>query len=49
MSWNSLLGQTNFLQLTIPKLKEWAHSKHFTVAGKKAEIIERIEEYFENK
>ncbi|KAK8231833.1 SPOC like C-terminal domain-containing protein [Phyllosticta capitalensis] len=36
-------------KLTIPKLKEWAHSKHFTVAGKKAEIIERIEEYFENK
>lgn len=36
-------------QLTVPVLKDWAHSKHISVAGKKADIVEKIEEYFEKK
>ncbi|KAF2138231.1 uncharacterized protein K452DRAFT_256339 [Aplosporella prunicola CBS 121167] len=36
-------------KLTVPVLKNWAHSKHISVAGKKADIIERIEEHFETK
>ncbi|EOD47778.1 putative dsb repair complex subunit protein [Neofusicoccum parvum UCRNP2] len=33
----------------VPVLKEFAHSKHISVVGKKADIVERIEEYFEKK
>ncbi|OJD34497.1 atp-dependent dna helicase ii subunit 1 [Diplodia corticola] len=36
-------------KLTVPVLKDWAHSRHISVAGKKADVVERIEEYFENK
>ncbi|KAF2085285.1 ATP-dependent DNA helicase II subunit 1 [Saccharata proteae CBS 121410] len=37
------------LILLVSQLKEFAHSKHISVAGKKAELVERIEEYFETK
>ncbi|EKG12005.1 DNA-binding SAP [Macrophomina phaseolina MS6] len=36
-------------KLTVPVLKDWAHSKHISVAGKKADVVERIEDYFERK
>ncbi|KAK7556870.1 protein Ku70 [Phyllosticta citricarpa] len=36
-------------KFTVVNLKDWAHAKHVSVAGKKADIIERIEAYFESK
>ncbi|KAL0259440.1 ATP-dependent DNA helicase II subunit 1 [Diplodia seriata] len=36
-------------KLTVQVLKGWAHSKHISVAGKKADLVERVEEYFEKK
>ncbi|KAF2836768.1 protein Ku70 [Patellaria atrata CBS 101060] len=36
-------------KLTVPILKDWAHAKHISTSGKKAELVERIEEYFEKK
>ena len=36
--------------MTIPQLKTWLQSKGVSVNGKKkAELVESVEEYFENK
>ena len=37
------------LQMTIPQLKAWLHGKNMSVGGKKADLLERVEEFFENK
>ncbi|KAF2763519.1 putative DSB repair complex subunit Ku70 [Pseudovirgaria hyperparasitica] len=42
-------AEKSISKLTVPILKEWASSKHIPIDGKKADLIERIEEYFENK
>ncbi|KAK6521063.1 ATP-dependent DNA helicase II subunit 1 [Arthrobotrys conoides] len=36
-------------KLTVAVLKDWLNSKGMSVAGKKADLVERIEEHFENK
>ncbi|KAF3936943.1 hypothetical protein ABW19_dt0207695 [Dactylella cylindrospora] len=36
-------------KLTVAVLKDWLGSKGMSTAGKKADLVERIEEYFENK
>lgn len=35
--------------MTIPQLKSWLQAKGMPVGGKKAELVERIEEHFEQK
>ncbi|KAI9793710.1 MAG: ATP-dependent DNA helicase II subunit 1 [Peltula sp. TS41687] len=35
-------------KLTVPVLKDWMESKHLNLHGKKADLIERIEEWFEH-
>ncbi|KAI9682662.1 MAG: ATP-dependent DNA helicase II subunit 1 [Trizodia sp. TS-e1964] len=35
--------------LTIPLLKGWMEAHHLSTAGKKADLVERIEEWFETK
>jgi ATP-dependent DNA helicase 2 subunit 1 len=36
-------------KFTVPILKEWAQKKNIPIHGKKNDIVERIQEYFENK
>ncbi|KAI9772636.1 MAG: ATP-dependent DNA helicase II subunit 1 [Geoglossum simile] len=36
-------------KLTIQTLKSWMESKNLAVSGKKPDLVERVEEYFENK
>ncbi|KAK6503124.1 ATP-dependent DNA helicase II subunit 1 [Arthrobotrys musiformis] len=36
-------------KLTVAVLKDWLNSKGMSVAGKKADLVERIEDHFENK
>ncbi|KAJ9639362.1 ATP-dependent DNA helicase II subunit 1 [Coniosporium tulheliwenetii] len=36
-------------KLTVPVLKDWLGGKHLPVTGKKAELVERVEGWFENK
>ncbi|OKL57425.1 ATP-dependent DNA helicase II subunit 1 [Talaromyces atroroseus] len=36
-------------KLTIPALKEFLNSKQLSVAGKKADLIERVEEFYDKK
>ena len=35
--------------MTIPQLKAWLHGKSMSVGGEKADLLERVEEYFEQK
>ena len=35
--------------MTIPQLKSWLQANGMAVGGKKAQLVERIEEHFENK
>jgi ATP-dependent DNA helicase 2 subunit 1 len=36
-------------RFTVPVLKEWAERKHIPIHGRKAELVERIQAYFESK
>ncbi|EON68348.1 ATP-dependent DNA helicase II subunit 1 [Coniosporium apollinis CBS 100218] len=36
-------------KLTVPVLKDWLGGKHLPVAGKKADLVERVEGWFENR
>ena len=36
-------------KMTMPQLKSWLEIKGIMTGGKKAELVERVEEYFENK
>ena len=38
-----------YFQMTIPPLKAWLQGKNMSVSGKKADLLERVEEYFEQK
>ena len=35
--------------MTVPQLKSWLQAKNMSVGGKKADLLERVEEYFEQK
>lgn len=39
----------NFVQMTIPQMKAWLQGKNMSVGGKKADLVERVEEFFEQK
>lgn len=42
--------QANYcLQVTVPELKSFLTAKNLSVAGKKQELVDRVEEYFETK
>jgi len=46
----NFVADVKCFQLTVPVLKAWAHKKHISTDGlKKADLVERIEEYFESK
>jgi hypothetical protein len=32
----------------MPTLKAWLESKNLTISGKKLDLVERVEEYFES-
>ncbi|KZF22944.1 ATP-dependent DNA helicase [Xylona heveae TC161] len=36
-------------KLTVPILKSWMENKGLSTSGKKSDLVERVEEYFENK
>ena len=36
-------------KMTAAELKAWLHDKGMSVGGKKGELVERVEEYFEQK
>ena len=36
-------------QMTVPQLKAWLQGKNMSGTGKKADLLERVEEYFEQK
>ncbi|KAH0537587.1 ATP-dependent DNA helicase II subunit 1 [Glutinoglossum americanum] len=36
-------------KLTVPALKNWMESKNLTISGKKLDLVERVDEYFESK
>ena len=36
-------------QMTVPQLKAWLQGKNMSGSGKKADLLERVEEYFEQK
>jgi hypothetical protein len=33
----------------VPTLKNWMESKNLAIGGKKPNLVERVEEYFESK
>ena len=35
--------------MTVPQLKAWLQGKNMSGSGKKADLVERVEEYFEQK
>ena len=35
--------------MTIPQLKSWLQAKGMPVGGKKADLVERVQVYFERK
>ena len=35
--------------MTIPQLKAWLQGKNMTVSGKKVDLLERVEEFFDQK
>jgi len=39
----------NLSKLTMPVLKAWLSSKKLSVGGKKAELVDRVEQWFESK
>ncbi|CRG87183.1 ATP-dependent DNA helicase II subunit 1 [Talaromyces islandicus] len=45
----NLYHSGNLSKLTLPVLKEFLTSKSLSTAGKKADLIERVEEYFDKK
>lgn len=36
-------------KFTLAVLKEWAERKHIPIHGRKADVVERIQAYFESK
>lgn len=36
-------------KLTVPALKTWLQGKNLSVSGKKADLVERVESWFEQK
>ena len=36
-------------KMSVVQLKSWLQSKGMSVAGKKAELVDRVESYFEKK
>lgn len=36
-------------KLSVAELKDWLHAKRLSTAGRKAELVERIEEWYEKK
>ena len=43
------LTTCHLVQLTVPILKDFLHAHGRSTAGKKADLVERVEEYYERK